>query len=128
MGITKNQRFRLSKEGYDDRDLDRMSFEEASDIIGKLKPYEKQGKISQPEGYKPYEPKKSGFDSQSAYTSYAKDLCITMLETHREARKISLQRFDEKKIELKDVIEPIGVDELMSSAAECIVLAKNRFK
>ena len=116
MGITKNQRFRLSKEGYGDQVLDKMSFEDASDIIGKLKPWEKKGSVTQPEGYKPYEPKKPGFDSQSAYTSYAKDLCIAMLNAHHDARK-----HDPK-------IGPMEVDKLMSSAAECIVLAKNRFK
>ena len=56
------------------------------------------------------------FDSQSAYVSYSKDLCIAMLNAHVEARKI-----DSK-------IEPIEIGGLMTAAVEAIRKAKQSFE
>ena len=61
-------------------------------------------------GYKP-QPKKE-FDNKSYYVAYAKDLCIAMLQTHAEARKI-----DNK-------IEPLDIVNLMKASVEAIQEAK----
>ena len=110
--ITKNQQTFLQSRGVDTRN---MSFEQASQLISTLKEntagfhkevqYQDRKQFSAPR-----------FDSQSAYVSYCKDLCIAMLQAHVEARK------------LDGKIEPIAVADLMNAAADAIKKAKASFE
>ena len=115
--ITKNQETFLQKRGVATQGL---TFEAASALIGQLK-----GSVEKPNqplntAYAGFQAEKKQsnprFDSQSAYVSYSKDLCIAMLNAHVEARKI-----DNK-------IEPIAIGDLMNAAIEAIRKAKNAFE
>ena len=114
--ITKNQELFLQKRGVATQG---MTFEAASALISQLKnPVEKphQPLNNAYAGFQQEKPKSySRFDSQSAYTSYAKDLCIAMLEAHVEARK------------LDNKIEPIAIADLMEAAVDAIQKAKGSF-
>ena len=109
--VTDKQEFRLKHEGYTDEQISKMSFEDASEIIGKLPAYKKTIKAPQVETIvsKPPFQSKSEFNPTSSYVSYCKDLCIASLEAATKR---------EKEIEL---------DKLMELAIHCIQMAKNEF-
>ena len=113
--VTDKQRWRLVNEGYNPDAIDKMSFEQASEIIGKLPVYKKEVKQPQiesfikPQGATSY---KKPFDTSSYYVAYAKDLCIAVIEA----------------IGRKDPKREIEIDKIMETAVFCIKQAKSEFE
>src|SRR3990167_3510020 len=124
---TEKMVFRLLKEGYSQRDIDLMSYETASMIIGKLPPYH-QKEVSQPEagrietaGWKVdksrvYQPVKPQYNPASQYVSYSKDIFL-------ELRKMLHEEFIKNP-----KLEVVSDDVVMKRAIQLVKIATKEFE
>ena len=106
--ITEKQKWRLLKEGYNPDAIDKMSFEEASDIIGKLPAYKKG--YTQTKSYEPTNKPKS--DPTSYYVAYAKDIVVAALDNAEKGTTIT----------------DVKLMEMMGTAVVAVKLAKCEFE
>lgn len=116
MPLTEKQRDILLNNGWTEQDLSEVPYDEASDAIGEILARRKPGRFRKTARQQPTAEKYQPYDKVSYYVSYAKDLCIAMLQAHVEARKL------DNKIEL------IEIGKLMTAAVEAIKQAKKQFE
>src|SRR3990167_9751872 len=119
MALTDKQKNILLKNGWSEKDIAQTPYDEASQAIGAILAEPKKGpytkRVAEPKIETAYRPQHRVFEP-SFKVSYAKDLCIAMLNVHAEARKI-----DNK-------VEPLEIGKIMHAAVEAIKDAIKEFE
>ena len=91
--VSEKQKAILTKNGYTSEAINKMSYDEVSKAIGAIlqgaTPAEGKATYEKPQ----FTPKaKPSYDPTSQYVSYAKDLCVAMMQLEKGHEKVEVDK------------------------------------